>query len=242
MRSVVEQNLGDAYGATGHVAVRTTEGARVAIDGVFSDGVAPLKGPLDVAAGSRRVEAWLGAQVARAEVEALPGQIVQVDLPIASASQETTGPAPASGAAPAARLRVGGQAPGAPSRTSTWWSAPHTTAVGLAAAGGLGLALGIYFDARSSSAATDAGALRSVLAGHCAGPAVAPECGVLRDKIGEVHSDETLAGVSFAAGATAAVAAAVVLLVAGPGAVVRTGSVQWTPQIAPGAVGAAGSF
>ncbi|MDP9149452.1 MAG: hypothetical protein M3O36_05870 [Myxococcota bacterium] len=240
-RSIVQQNLDDAYGATGHVAIRTTGGARVAIDGIFADRVAPIEGPLDVMAGSRRVEAWLGAQVARAYVEAPPGRLVHVDLPVASPSQETTAPAPASGTT-AALQQVGGQGPGAPSRTSTWWSAPHTVAVALAAAGGVGLAFGLYFDARSSSAAADAGALRSALAGRCAGPSVAPECGVLRDQIGVVHRDETLTEFAFAVGATAAVGAAVVLALAGPGAVVRTGSVQWSPQIAPGAAGVAGWF
>jgi len=33
-RSIVQQNFDDAYRATGHLAVRTTEGARVAVDGV----------------------------------------------------------------------------------------------------------------------------------------------------------------------------------------------------------------
>ena len=241
-RSIVEQNLDDAYGATGHIEVRTTDQARVAVDGVFSDRVAPIEAPLDVTAGRRRVEARLGAEVARADVEAPRGQIVHVDLPVAAASQETTAPAPASGAAPAARQLVGVQAPGAPSRTATWWSAPHTTAVGLAAAGGLGLVLGVYFEARSSSAASEVRSLRSALAGQCTGLAGAPGCAGLRDTIGQVYTDETLAGVAFAAGATAAVGAAVVLLLAGPGAVVRTGSVQWIPQFAPGAAGVSGQF
>ena len=238
-RSIVEQNLDDAYGATGHVVVRTTDGARVGIDGVLTDRVAPIEAPLDVTAGRRRVEARLGAQVARADVDAPPGQIVHVDLPVA---QETTAPAPASDAAPAARQLAGGQAPGAPSRNSTWWSAPHTTAVGLAAAGGIGLALGVYFEARSSSAASEVRSLRSALAGQCTGLAFAPGCAGLRDTIGQVYTDESIAGVAFAAGATAAVGAAVVLLLAGPGAVVRTGSVQWLPQFAPGAAGVAGWF
>jgi hypothetical protein len=241
-RSIVEQNLDDAYGATGHVAVRTTDGARVAIDGVLTDRVAPIEAPIDVTAGRRRVEARLGAEVARADVEAPPGQIVHVDLPVAPGTQETTATMPASGTAPAARQQAGVQAPGTPSRTATWWSAPHTTAVGLAAAGGLGLALGVYFEARSSSAASEVRSLRSALAGQCTGLASAPGCAGLRDTIGQVYTDETLAGVAFAAGATAAVGAIVVLLLAGPGAVVRTGSVQWIPQFAPGAAGVSGQF
>jgi hypothetical protein len=242
-RSIVQQNLDDAYGSTGHLAVRTTEGARVAVDGVVVEGAAPFDGPLDVLPGRRRVEARLAVEVARAEVDAVAGQVVQLDLPVPAARPEPPEPSSAINAGTSAnRELVGAQAPGEPSRTTTWWTAPHAGAVGLAAAGAVGLGLGLYFDARSSGAASDAGSLRSALAGQCMGPAGEPGCAALRDKIAEVHTDETVADVAFAAGATAAVGAAVVLALAGPSAVVRTGSVQWTPKIAPGAAGVAGSF
>jgi hypothetical protein len=242
-RSIVQQNFDDAYRATGHVAVRTTEGARVAVDGVVVEGAAPFDGPLDVLPGSRQVEARLAADVAHAEVDALAGQVVQVDLPVPATSPEPPGPWSALDARTSAnRELVGAQTPGEPSRTSSWWTAPHVGAVGLAVAGAVGLGLGLYFDARSNGAASDAGNLRSALAGQCMGPAVASGCAALRDKIAEVHTDETVADVAFAAGATAAVGAAVVLALAGPSAVVRTGSVRWTPKVAPGAAGVAGSF
>jgi hypothetical protein len=242
-RAIVQQNFDDAYRATGHLAVRTTEGARVAVDGVVVEGAAPFDGPLDVLPGSRQLEARLAADVARAEVDALAGQVVQVDLPVPAARSETTGPSSGLDARTSAnRELVGAQAPGGPSRTTTWWTAPHVGAVGLAAAGAAGLALGVYFEARSSGAASDAGSLRSILGGQCMGPAVSSGCAALRDKIAEVHTDETIADVAFAAGATAAVGAAVMLALAGPSAVVQTGSVQWTPQVAPGTAGVAGSF
>lgn len=242
-RSIVQQNFEDAYRATGHVAVRTTEGARVAIDGVVVEGAAPFDGPLDVLPGSRQVEARLAADVAHAEVDALAGQVVQVDLPVPAARPEPLGPSSALDASTSATPeQAGALAAGEPSRTTSWWTAPHVGAVGLAAAGAVGLGLGLYFDARSNGAASDAGSLRSALAGQCMGPAVSSGCVVLRDKIAEVHTDETVADVAFAAGATAAVGAAVVLALVGPGAVVRTGSVQWTPKVAPGAAGVAGSF
>jgi len=241
-RNIIQQNFEDAYRATGHVAVRTTGGARVAIDGVVVEGAAPFDGPLDVVPGRRQVEARLGTEVANAEVDALPGQVVQVDLSVAT-RPEPPGPSSALDASPSTtREQTGAQAPGGPSRTATWWTAPHVGAVGLAAAGAVGLGVGLYFDARSNGAASDAGSLRSALAGQCMGPAVSSGCAVLRDKIAEVHTDETVADVAIAAGATAAVGAAVVLALAGPSAVVRTGSVQWTPKVAPGAAGVAGSF
>jgi len=241
-RSIVQQNFDDAYRATGHVSVQTTEGARVAVDGVVVEGTAPFDGPLDVLPGSREVEARLGTEVARAEVDALPGQVVQLDLSVATRPEPPEPSSVLNASTSATREQVGAQAAGEPSRTTTWWTAPHVGAVGLAAAGAVGLGLGLYFDARSNGAASDAGSLRSALAGQCMGLAVAPGCAVLRDKIAEVHTDETVADVAFAAGATAAVGAAVVLALTGPSAVVRTGSVQWTPKVAPGAAGVAGSF
>ena len=242
-RSIVEQNFDDAYRATGHLAVRTTEGARVSIDGVLVEGAAPFDGPLDVLPGSRQVEARLAAEVAHAEVDALPGQVVPVDLPVPAGRPEPLGPSPVLDARTSSdRARVGAEAPGEASRATTWWTGPHAAAVGLAAAGAVGLGLGLFFEVRSTGAASDAGSLRSALTGQCAGAAVAPGCVTLRDKIAEVHTDETLADVAFAAGGAAAVGAAVMLALGGPSAVVRTGSVQWTPKIAPGAAGVAGSF
>jgi hypothetical protein len=242
-RSIVEQNFDDAYRATGHLAVRTTERARVSIDGVLAEGAAPFDSPLDVLPGSRQVEARLAAEVAHAEVDALPGQVVPVDLPVPAARPPPPGPSPVLGARTSAeRALVGTDAAGEPSRGTTWWTAPHAGAVGLAAAGAVGLGLGLYFKVGSNGAASDAGSLRSALIGQCAGPAVAPGCVALRDKIADVHTDETLADVAFAAGGAAAVGAALMLALAGPSAVVRTGSVQWTPKIAPGAAGVAGIF
>jgi hypothetical protein len=241
-RSIVQQNFDDAYGATGHVAVRTAEGARVAVDGVVVEGSTPLDAPLDVLPGRRRVEARLGTEVARAEVDARPGQVVHVDLPVA-APPEPPEPSSALSASPSATRGPAGAPPaGEPSRATTWWTAPHVGAVGLAAGGAAGLGLGLYFDSRSNGAASEASSLRSALAGACLAPAAAPECAALRDKIAQVHTDETIADVAFAAGATAAVGAAVVLALGGRSAVVRTGSVRWTPKIAPGAAGVAGSF
>lgn len=241
-RSIVRQNFDDAYHATGHVTVRTTEGARIAIDGVLAEGAAPFDGPLDVLPGSRHVEARLGTNVANADVEALPGQVVQVDLPVSSRAEPSAPSFALDASTSGPREQAGAQGASEPSRATTWWTAPHAGAVGLAAAGTVGLGLGLYFEARSNGAASDAGSLRSALAGQCIGPAVASGCAVLRDKIAQVHTDETIADVAFAVGASAAVGAALVLALAGPTAIVRTGSVQWTPRVAPGAVGVAGSF
>jgi hypothetical protein len=241
-RSIVQQNFDDAYAATGHLAIRTTEGARVAVDGVLADGAAPLDDPLDVLPGRRRVEARLGRQVTHADVEAPAGQVVHVDLPVAPATPEAPAPSPTlAEQTSASRQEVHTQAAG-DSRATTWWTTPHAGAVALASVGAMGLGLGLYFDAHSNALASDVSSLRSALVGRCTGPAPATDCAVLRDKIAAVGTNETLAEVAFAASAAAAVGAAALLTLVGPGAVARTGSVQWGPRIAPGAAGIAGAF
>jgi hypothetical protein len=106
----------------------------------------------------------------------------------------------------------------------------------------VGIGLGIYFDVAAHTAASDANALRAGLAGDCAAALAPPGCGALHDKINAAHVDETLEGVAFAAGAAAALGAAVVFALAQPSAPVRTGAVRWTPMITPQAAGVAGSF
>jgi hypothetical protein len=238
-RRVVQENLDDAYGATGHLSIKTTDGARVAIDGVVLEATTPLDAMVDVAAGMRKVEAGLGPRTARAEVDAQAGKIVEVTLllPAEAAQPVPVKPAFVSDPTPPrADVLSERDAP-------TWWTVPHAVAVGLGATAVLGAGLGVYFEAASHAAASDASTLRaSIAGGTCAGAAAPAECGALQDKIGAVHQDETLADVSFAVGGVAAVGAAVVLAVVGAKPAVRTGTVRWTPALAPGAAGIAGSF
>ena len=237
-RRIVQQNLDDAFAATGHLSVETTAGAQVVVDGLMAEGAAPFADPLDVPAGSRHVEARLGSAVVQADVEAPAGRVVAIALPVVQPSQ----PPPEPVAAPTEVVPAPGTGNARGSRATTWWTVPHGAAVALGAAGALGLGLGFYFNAASNSAASDANGLRSALAGRCTGAGAAPECAALRAKISEVHQDETLANASFAFAGAAAVGAAVLLAVAGPGASTRTGSLRWTPAIAPGGAGIAGSF
>ncbi len=245
-RGIVQQNLDDAYAATGHISVKTTDGASIAIDGVVVEGTAPFDAPVDVTAGTRQLDARLGSQTAHAEVDATPGRIVEVSVPVAPTAQEMPGAPPTS----ATRTTVTEQerslplamADREPARAVTWWTTPHMVAASLAATAVVGVGLGIYFDVTSHEAASDANALRAGLMGECAAAPVAPKCAALRDKIDTVHREETLEQVAFAVGAAAGVGAAIVLAVTGPGAVARTGSVRWAPVIAPGAAGVAGSF
>jgi hypothetical protein len=236
-RAIVRQNLDDAYAATGHLSVKTGAGAQVTIDGVPVRGAAPFDSPLDVMAGERRVAAHLGADTAQADVAATAGTVVEVDLSIPGALQEAPvalrdaeRPPPTSAVDPTLQ------------RTGGWWTPPRAVAAGLAGAAAVGIGLGIYFDVAAHTAASDANALRAGLTGDCAAAPAPSGCGALHDKINAAHVDETLEGVAFAAGAAAALGAAVVFALARPSAPVRTGAVRWTPMITPQAAGVAGSF
>jgi hypothetical protein len=178
-------------------------------------------------------------RASRAEVEALPGRVVEVAVPVAPDTQ----PTPAIPHAEAATLAVVPPASKEPeARHPTWWTPPHAVGVGLAGAAAVAVGLGLSFELASQSAASDANALRASLGGACAGAASAGQCGALRDQIDTVHQEELLMWTGLAVGAAAGVGSLVLLLFVSRDASVRTGSVHWTPMVAPGASGVRGFF
>lgn len=100
-RSVLQQNVRDAYAATGHIEVQANAGATVTVDGLaVADAT---REPIDVMPGKHVVEASSGTggtKTARAEVDAVPNMVVTADVrvvddqPIASPSASATIPAP----------------------------------------------------------------------------------------------------------------------------------------------------
>ena len=89
--------MAEAYAAVGHVQIRAPDGALVSVDGLPVDRTA---GPVDVAPGSHVVEARLGAQIGRVQVEARAGAVDTVTLGLESPS--TAGASATSGAGTAA--------------------------------------------------------------------------------------------------------------------------------------------
>jgi hypothetical protein len=244
-RAIVQQNIDDAYAATGHIALKTSRGASVAIDGVPLEGAAPFESPVDVMPGNRQIEARLGMQTAHAEVDATPGRIVELNVPIVSSEQDVPVAPPVSTTSAVAtapeRPRSGVIVEPQAGRTS-WWTTPHAVAVGLAGTAVLGVGLSIYFAVASEQTAADANALRAGLTGQCAAPGSAAGCGALSDKIDTAHQEEALKWVGLGVGAAAGVGAAVLLLVGGRDLSARTGGVRWTPMLSPGVSGVGGSF
>jgi len=243
-RAIVQQNFDDAYAATGHVAIATARGASVSIDGVPVEGAAPFGEAVDVAPGHRHVEARLGMQTGRAEVDAAAGQTVQVDVPIEPSEQAT--PATLSVAAPPvvtepehSRLAPSGELE---PHSSSWWTTPHAVAIGLGGVAALGIGTGIYFAVASQDAASDVNSLRAGLVGRCGAGVSSPECSALSDKLDTVHQEETLKWIGFAAGAAAGVGAAVLLLLPARSVAVQTGAVRWMPILTPEVSGVAGAF
>jgi hypothetical protein len=73
--------MAEAYAAVGHVQIRAPDGAVVSVDGNPVDRTA---GPVDVAPGSHLVEARLGAQIGRVQVDARAGAVDTVTLGLES--------------------------------------------------------------------------------------------------------------------------------------------------------------
>lgn len=243
--AIVQQNLADAYAATGHIDIKTTDGASVAVDGELVEGTAPFSAPVDVAPGSRQVEARLGSEAAHAEVDAKPGRVVEVNVPLLLSAPVSISHPGTTGAAPVSELRstpagaVGGQGQ---EGTRSWWTTPHTVGVGLAAAAAVGLGLGFYFEAAANQTASDANTLRAALMGQCTGPQASSDCASLRDKIDTVHQEEIAKWTAIGVGAAAGLGAVALLVLVSPGSAVSTGSVRWTPLLGPQSSGVAGSF
>jgi hypothetical protein len=244
-RAIVQQNLDDAYAATGHLAIKTADGAQVAVDGVLADGVAPFNAPIDVTTGRRMVDARLGSEAAHAEVDALAGMVVDVSMALPEPGHPAPPPQSAVALSDALQdqrsaraLATDRESPRPPS----WWTTPHTVTVALGTAAAAGVGLGLYAEVASRSSAADADALRSTLTGQCSAEAAPAGCASLRSKIDQVHTDEVLEAVALGAGAACAVGAAIALMTAGARGTARTGATHLAPVIAPGGAGIAGSF
>lgn len=233
---IARQDLEDAYAVTGHVAIKTTDGALASVDDVRVDGAAPFADPIDVMPGKRWIEARIGDRVAREQVDALAGSLVEVNV----ALPETTAVAailPPAFAPPLAASAAPTESPSdRESAPTTWWTTSHRLTIGLGATAVVATGVGIAFHIGAENAASDAGAMRSDLPRGACAPASTPQaCAQLRDKLGAVHRDDTVAKVSWVVGGAAA-AGAVIAFLAGPQGHIRTGSIEWRATIRLGSV------
>jgi len=190
--------LRDAYAQAGHVEIRASEGATIALDGQPLGDPLPADRVVDVLPGPHAVEARLADHVARVDVTATPGAIVAADLTIelhpaalpAPPAVPPQQPLPISNPAEATDAGV--------SRES-WWTTTRTAGLLTAGGGVASFALSGLFASQSRSAARSADTLRP-----CVGP-----CGALQDDDATEARAKTLDWIFFGVGAAAVATGAV---------------------------------
>lgn len=218
-KPVAERHFGDAYGATGHIAVLTSPGATVTVDGHEVEGRAPFAEQIDVTAGRHTLEAHLGERSSKFEVEAKPGQVSSIDLAIATApSPPPATPEPSPAVAPSTSpIPSSGTPVGAESdipQPSSFWNTRREVGLAVAGAGVLAIGAAVIFSVEGSNEGNHARSLASGLPsnGACAGGAPPTGCGALQDARSSQKTDSTMSGVFLGVGGAAFVAGAAMFL------------------------------
>jgi hypothetical protein len=213
-KAIAKKELDDAYAATGHIAVSTAPGAIVTVDGNAVAGTAPFADEIDVTIGKHTLEARLGAQSARFEVDAKGGQVSTIELAIApppppppipavTNTPPATSPPPRPSSMPDVPPQDG---------TPAFWNARREIGLVVGVAGAVGLGASAIFYSSAQSQGNKANSLATQLStGACSGSAQVAACGELQNAHSSQKTDGTLSGVFLAVGATAFVAGAVML-------------------------------
>jgi tetratricopeptide (TPR) repeat protein len=220
-RSVTENDIRDAYAATGHILVETRDGATLTIDREAVDGKAPFKGPIDVMPGKHALEASFAAKTAHADVQAPAGDLVLAKLPIEPAAPvpppEPSASSTAAFVAPVATVAPVPAAPRlpelAPPPTRPFWSVRKELGAGIVAAGVVSSAAGVYFYAQATDAQNRANSARAGLSpSSCGGPTQPQACAAANDAWSTQATDATLNYVFLGVGVAAVVAGAAMFL------------------------------
>jgi hypothetical protein len=239
-KATTQRNLGDAYAATGHIAIHTSPGASVTVDGKPVEGTAPFAEALDVAAGKHTFEAHLGGGASKFEVDVKPGQVSGIELAIAPPS---TSPAPVPETAPSAPASTGSaQAPNTlpavesdptQAQDASFWTTRREVGLAVAGVGVLTLGAAAIFSVEASSQGNHARTLAAGLPsdGGCADATRPAGCGALQDTRNTQKTDSTMAGVFLGVGAAAFVAGAAVFFWPSPARGSQTAIVPYfSPQ------------
>jgi hypothetical protein len=209
-RAVTDHDIRDAYAATGHISVQTSDGATLTVDGEAVEGSAPFPVPVDVMPGHHVLQAILADQTARAGVDAPAGVAVVTNLAIAPA------PLPPLDTSPPAAV---GEPPAAPARSSfrfeerPFWTVRREIGLGAVVVGLASTALGVYFYTQAIDAENRGNDLRTGLGpSSCVGPAPASTCGALNDARSTQSTDVTLNYLFVGIGAASLVAGGAMLV------------------------------
>jgi hypothetical protein len=210
-RTITESDIREAYAATGHIAVETREGARVNIDGGSVQGRAPFKESFDVLPGSHVVEAALGGDGSRVNVQAPAGTVVTAKLPFATLVTEVpTAPVPTAVAPPVVpRAR-----PESPVREGhSFWSLRRGVGVGTASLGVIVIGVGVFVYTDGANAKDKANSdLAGLSPSACSGATPPAVCADASSAWSQQNTDASWSRALFAVGAVGVVAGAALVL------------------------------
>ncbi len=201
---ITKQDFDAAYAATGHVALTTSPGASVTVDGNAVEGTAPFADAIDVTAGKHTLEARLGGQSAKMEVDAKAGQVSSIEIAIAPAPPSP--PLATSAAAPSLAPPSTTSLPETPSPEGapTFWNGRRKVGIVVAGAGIVALGLSAYFFADGNSQRDHATSLAAGLpSGACGGSSPASGCSAFQDAQNTQNTDRMLSGVLVGVGGAA---------------------------------------
>jgi len=237
-RAVIQGNIDEVYAQIGHLAIDADPGAKVTVDGIAVEGLAPFVEPIDVLPGRRAIEATLATRTTRAVADATAGTVVWVDLRAAPAVQDATAsPTPSAEMLASEPLLIQRREGQADLKSPSWWSFPHALGVGLGGVALAGTGTALMFAMASQAAGDDAHNLRaSIGPDACASGSASAECANLKDRVNAVHTDDSIAEVSLVVGGVAAVGAAIAFVVGAQHDAAHTPTIGWTVGPASGAV------
>ncbi|MGH7296823.1 MAG: hypothetical protein ACRELB_17930, partial [Polyangiaceae bacterium] len=220
-KAIAQHGLEDAYGATGHIAIVTSPGATVTVDGHPVEGTAPFADQFDVTVGKHTFEAHLGGQSSKFEVEAKPGQVSSIELAIAPAPAPpplTAGTSlvipPATDSIPPPGAPAAGESDTAQPTPSSFWNTRREVGVAVGAAGVLALGASAFFYSQRQSEGNRANSLASGLSssGACASASPPASCGALQNAHDAENRDNAWREAFLGIGAAAIVGGAVMFL------------------------------
>jgi tetratricopeptide (TPR) repeat protein len=227
-KSVTQNDLREAYAATGHLVIETTDGATLAVDGQPIEGAAPFKEPIDVMPGAHVLEAKAGEQKSLATIDARAGVLVVASLRIEGAGANASGTAPFLAPAPLSdTLLSAGPAP--ESTAPPFWNARRSVGLGLVAVGIASAAIGVYFYTQAVDAQNRGDAARATLQpSSCTGASQPANCAIASDARSSQHDDAVLNYVFLGAGGAAAIVGATLFLWPSPRSITVAPSVGAT--------------
>lgn len=209
-RDLTQQDMEDAYAATGHIVVHANDGAIVSLDG---EAVGPAtKDPLDVIPGAHTVEARVGSQNAKADVVARAGVIVTADVLVPLAAAPPTQAAVPSPPSPPPSATMDVDQPPA-DQPRGFWTVRREIGVGVAGLGVLALVGAEIFHVQAQNAQSNAtGNAAGLQPSACNGSMAPASCSSLSGTLNGQRQDATWEAGLLVTGAVALAAGAALFL------------------------------